>query len=188
MIDSNKRTKKDLFYFILLFLTLVVMIVGVTFSYFSLMASEKKDSTWIKTGTLAIDYIDGRNFNDYLLLPISEPNLDTLYSVSKKKFSVSSTGTLDQTMDIYITVTNNDFDSNALGFSIYDSNNQKIGVGRLPSSGKVLIASDVYLKGGDLANFTVLIWLWENNQNQDYEQGNSFSGGFEIDAKQVLLK
>lgn len=188
MIDANKGTKKNLFYLILIILTLIVMIVGVTFSYFALMTSEKKDSTWIKTGTLAIDYIDGRNFNTFFLLPINEPNLDTLYSVSKKKFSVSSMGTLDQTMDIYITVTNNDFANNALGFSIYDSNNQKIGLGRIPSSGKVLMASDIYLKSGDLANFTVLIWLWENNQNQDYEQGSSFSGGFEIDAKQILLK
>lgn len=189
MIETNNSAKrKDLFYLILLVLTLITMIVGITFSYFALMASEKKDSTWIQTGTLAIDYVDGREINTYLLLPINEPNLNSLYSVYKKKFSVSSTGTLDQTLDMYITVKNNDFANNALWFALYDSNNQKLNSGRIPSSGKILMASDVYLKSGDLANFTVLIWLQENNQNQDYEQGNTFSGGFEIEAKQVLLK
>ena len=33
--------------------------------------------------------------------------------------------------------------------------------------------------------FTVLIWLQENNLNQDYEKGKSFSGGFDIEAQQL---
>ena len=45
-----------------------------------------------------------------------------------------------------------------------------------------------YLKSGEEKSYTVLIWLQDNNENQDYEQGNSFVGGFEIDARQVILK
>lgn len=48
-----------------------------------------------------------------------------------------------------------------------------------------MIASDLYLKSGATNNYTVLIWLQENNLNQDYEQGNSFIGGFEIIANQI---
>lgn len=184
----NKVKKNELFYFLLLILTLITMIIGVTFTYFALMASEKEDSTRIQTGTLAINYIDGQAIDTYLLLPINEPNLDSKYSVYKKEFAVSSTGTLDQNLDIYIDIKHNDFSNNALKFAIYDVNNNKMATGFIPKEGKILMTSGYYLKSGSTANFTVLIWLQENNQNQDYEQGSTFSGGFDITAKQVELK
>lgn len=110
---NNSKSRTDIFYFIVLILTLLIMIVGVTFTYFSLIASEKEDSTKIKTGTLAINYIDGQEIDTYALLPISEPNLNTKYSTYKKSFSISSSNsTLDQNFSIYIDVTNNEFDNN----------------------------------------------------------------------------
>lgn len=184
--DMNIRgSKRDLFYLILLVLTLVTMIIGITFTYLALVSSEKKDSTRIQTGMLAINYVDGKNINAYLLMPINEPTLETKYSVYKKNFSVASSGTLDQTLDIFINVTKNEFKNNALKYAIYDANNEKIGIGSIPASGNIVIASDLYLKSGATNNYTVLIWLQENNLNQDYEQGNSFIGGFEIIANQI---
>ena len=184
--DMNIRgSKRDLFYLILLVLTLVTMIIGITFTYLALVSSEKKDSTRIQTGMLAINYVDGKNINAYLLMPINEPTLETKYSVYKKNFSVASSGTLDQTLDIFINVTKNEFKNNALKYAIYDANNEKIGIGSIPASGNIVIASDLYLKSGATNNYTVLIWLQDNNLNQDYEQGNSFIGGFEIIANQI---
>ncbi len=180
-----RGSKRDLFYLILLVLTLVTMIIGITFTYLALVSSEKKDSTRIQTGMLAINYVDGKNINAYLLMPINEPTLETKYSVYKKNFSVASSGTLDQTLDIFINVTKNEFKNNALKYAIYDANNEKIGIGSIPASGNIVIASDLYLKSGATNNYTVLIWLQENNLNQDYEQGNSFIGGFEIIANQI---
>lgn len=182
---NNSKSKNDIFYMILLVLTIVTMLIGITFTYFSLMAKEKDDSTRVQTGTLSINYIDGREINTYALLPINEPNLDTKYSTYKKKFSVASNGTLDQYIDMYIDVTNNEFAPSALGFALYDSSNNKISKGWIPKTGKVLMASNIFLKSGEAKDFTVLIWLQENNQNQDYEQGNIFVGGFDIDGRQV---
>ena len=85
----------------------------------------------------------------------------------------------------YIDVTKNEFAPSALGFVLYDSDNNKIAKGWIPKVGKVLMSSNIYLKSGETKNFTVLIWLQENNQNQDYEQGNTFVGGFDIDARQI---
>lgn len=181
----KSRSKSDIFYFILLVLTLITMCIGITFTYFSLLSSEKKDSTQIRTGTLSINYIDGKEIDTYSLLPIYEPNLNSTYSVYKKKFSVKSDGTLDQNLDIYINVTENQFVNNALKFAIYDSSNKKLSTGSIPKFGKVLLTSNFYLKSGDTENFTVLIWLGENNQNQDYEQGKTFVGGFDITANQI---
>lgn len=183
---SEGKTKKDIFYFIVLILTMITMVVGITFTYFNLLASEKENSTIIKTGTLSINYIDGKMFNTYTLLPINEPSLNTKYSVLKKEFYVSSDGTLDQTLDIYLKVTRNEFTDNALKYAIYNSSNRKMATGYIPQTGeRVLMASGVYLKNNTSEKFTVLVWLQENNQNQDHEQGNIFVGGFDITATQM---
>lgn len=184
-MNSESKSKKDIFYLILLILTMLTMVVGITFTYFSLLAKEKKDSTQIRTGTLAIDYIDGREIDTYLLLPITEPTLNSKYSVYKKKFSVSSKGTLAQNLDLYINVTENKFTDRALGFALYDEYGNKLSVGSIPKTGSVLMDSGLYLDSGAKRSFTVLIWLKENYQNQDYEQGRTFIGGFDITATQV---
>lgn len=185
MEDSKKR-KNDIFYLLLLFFTLITMIIGITFTSFLLLAKEDDDSTKVQTGTLAINYIDGQEIDTYALLPISEPNLNTKYSTYKKSFSISSSNsTLDQNFSIYIDVTNNEFDNNALGFILYDANGNRISSGNIPSSGKVLLASNLELKTGENKSYTVLIWLQDNGKNQDYEQGKNFSGEFYITTKQI---
>lgn len=164
------------------------MVIGVTFTYFSLIASDKEDSTIIKTGTLAINYIDGNAIDTYALMPINEPDLSTKYSVYKKNFSVKSTGTLDQTLDIYMYITNNEFDDNILGYSLYDSAGNKLSKGDIPKNGRILLDSGIYLKSNEEKKFTVLIWLKENNKQQDYEMGKTFTGGFDITASQIKYK
>jgi len=185
---ENSKGKRDIFYLILLILTLITFVVGITFTYYSLLASENEDSTKIKTGTLSINYIDGKAINTYQLLPINEPTLDSKYSVYKKNFSVKSSGTLDQMLNLYINVTDNEFSNNALKFALYNSNDEKISDGFIPSSGKVLMKSGDYLASGGINSYTVLIWFQENNMNQDYESGNTFVGGFDIVANQIELR
>lgn len=185
-MEDSKRRKNDIFYLLLLFFTLITMIIGITFTYFSLLTKEDDDSTKVQTGTLAINYIDGQEIDTYALLPISEPNLNTKYSTYKKSFSISSSNsTLDQNFSIYIDVTNNEFDNNALGFILYDANGNRISSGNIPSSGKVLLASNLELKTGENKSYTVLIWLQDNGKNQDYEQGKNFSGEFYITTEQI---
>lgn len=189
-MNSSAKNKNDIFYFILLILTMITMIVGVTFTYFAMIAKEDDDSTRVQTGSISINYIDGMKIDTYALLPIEEPNLNSKYSVYKKKFSVRSSGTLDQTLDLYITVTENKFANNSLKFALYDSLNNKISSGYIPSEkdSRVLMVSGVPLKSNNIKDFTVLIWLQENNQNQDEEQGKTFTGGFDITATQIEYK
>lgn len=183
-MEESKR-KNNFFYVIILFLTLITLVVGITFTYFSLVAKEKDDSTIIKTGVLDIKYEDGRTINMYSLLPTSEPNLNTKYSVYKKNFSVANIGTLEENYDIYINVTKNEFEDGSLYYALYNENGRKIKKGVLPKNGKVILDSNINLKVGKKKNYTALIWLQENNKNQDYEQGNVFIGGFDITATQI---
>ena len=188
-MDSSRSKKNDIFYLILLVFTLITMIIGITFTSFMLFTTEKEDDTRVETGSIAINYIDGKDINTYALLPISEPNLNTKYSTYKKNFAITSSGsTIDQNFDIYIDVANNEFSNNALGFILYDANGNVVSRGTIPSSGRVLVASSISLKSNETLNYTLLIWLQDNNDNQDYEQGKSFTGGFYIDAQQIKYK
>lgn len=180
----KSQSKSSLFYLIILILTMIVLIIGISFTYYSLVSSDKEDSTIIKTGTLEINYIDGKAISTGNLIPINEPDLNTENFVYKKNFSVNSTGTLEQNINIYLEIKQNDFKDNMLGFALYDGSN-KLSSGTIPKSGKVLLKDNLYLKNKSTNNYTVLIWLIENNENQDNQMGNMLKGGFYIEANQI---
>ena len=75
------KSKNDIFYLIVLILTIITLMVGITFTYFSLVAKEKDDSTKVKTGSIAINYIDGASINSNGLIPRKEPSLGENYAV-----------------------------------------------------------------------------------------------------------
>lgn len=179
------KSKNDIFYLIVLVLTMITMIIGITFTYFSFIAKEKEDSTKVQTGSIAINYIDGIAINSNGLIPRKEPLLEESYAVYKKRFAVSSSGTLDQTLDIYINVTKNEFLNNNLKFALYNSNGSKISSGSIPSSDKVLLVSGDILKTNSTNSYTVIIWLNDDGTNQNYEMSNAFVGGFDINAQQL---
>lgn len=183
--DDMSKSKNDIFYLIVLILTIITLMVGITFTYFSLVAKEKDDSTKVKTGSIAINYIDGASINSNGLIPRKEPSLGENYAVYTKRFAISSSGTLDQTLDIYINVTKNEFLNNGLKFALYNSNGSKISSGSIPTSGRVLLASGEVLKTNTTNYYTVIIWLNDDGTNQNYEMSNSFVGGFDINAQQL---
>lgn len=185
MENTEKSKKVNAYYLIILLLALIIMVVGATVAYYTLSGKEEDDSTQIWTGTLSINYVDGKEIKAYNLYPIDEPKLgDTTYSYTKK-FSVTSNGTLDQTIDLYIDIKKNEFVSNHLRYSLYDSENNKIGTGGIPSDGKILMASDIFLEKGETKEFTLLLWLMETKENQNNEQECSFAGEFDIFANQI---
>lgn len=187
--DDMSKSKNDIFYLIVLVLTMITMIIGITFTYFSFIAKEKDDSTKVKTGSIAINYIDGIAINSNGLIPRKEPSLGESYAVYTKRFAVSSSGTLDQTLDIYIKVTKNEFLNNNLKFALYNSNGSKISSGSIPTKNedndKVLLISGDILKTNSTNSYTVIIWLNDDGTNQNYEMNNTFVGGFDINAQQL---
>ena len=182
-MDSSK--KYNILYIVILILALIIMVIGVTFTYFTLSGKEEDDATQIRTGTLVVNYIDGKTIVPYNLFPIEEPSLNDELYVYKKNFSVANNGTLDQTLKIYIDVTSNEFVSNDLMYALYDENNKKISVKGIPKEGRVLIDADEYLKSGESKSYKVLVWLNETGQNQNNEQDCHFTGQFDIEAEQI---
>ena len=181
----EKEKKINTYYLVILLLTLIIMLVGAALAYLTLAGKEEDDNTQIWTGTLSINYVDGKEIKAYDLFPIDEPKLGDTMFVYTKNFSVTSNGSLDQTIDLYIDITKNEFASNHLRYSLYDANKNKIDTGGFPTGGKIRIASDIFLKSGETKDFTILLWLMETEENQDNEQNSSFSGEFDIFANQI---
>lgn len=184
MMESSE-SKKRMFYMIVLLLTLITIIIGATLVYFSLVASQKEEGTVLYTGKLEINYIDGVYIQNPELYPIKNPGYNTYNYVYRNNFSVASSGTLEQVIAVELQVSNNEFRENAIKYAIYNEKGQKISTGNVPKTGKVTLASDMYLEPTGIAKYTLMIWLDNTNYNQNFEMGNTITGKINIYSKQI---
>ena len=184
MMESSE-SKKSLFYLVVLVLTLITMIVGATLAYFSLVASQEEEGTVLYTGKLEINYIDGVFIENPELMPTKNPNFNTYEGVYRNRFSVASSGTLEQTIDLELDVKVNEFREKAIKYAIYNSKGQKLTSGNVPKSGKVILGNDMYLEATGVATFTLLIWLDNTSYNQNSEMGKAITAKINIISKQI---
>ncbi len=184
MIESSSE-KKRLFYMIVLILTLITMIIGATLAYLKLAGSQKEEGTVLYTGTVKINYIDGRYIENPELIPIKNVNYNTTNNVYRNNFAITSTGTLDQTITIFMDITNNEFNANSLKYLLYSESGNQLATGSLPKSGEVNLVSNVFLGHGETAKYTLIIWWESTDYNQNLEMGSTITGKITADAKQV---
>lgn len=181
------NNKKNIFSIITLILTLLIFIAASTFAYFSMVASREEDSTKIYTGTVLINYYQGDIIKGVNIVPASnfidrEPTIDVENNVYKNNFSVSNSGTLPVVLTIGIDITNNEFSNNILKYILFDSSGGKIASGSIPKNGIKEIINNYYLKENSTGSYTLMIWLQDNGENQNIEQGRNFSGKLVVNA------
>ena len=184
MMESSD-SKKSLFYMIVLVLTLIIMIIGATMAYFSLVASQKEEGTVLYTGKLEINYIDGTYIKNPELIPTKNPGYNTYKGVYRNSFSVASSGTLDQTIELELEVASNEFIEDAIKYAIFNSSGQKISTGTVPKEGKKTLSSNMYLAPTGTAKYTLIIWLDNTGYNQNDEMGKTIVGKINIHSKQL---
>jgi len=184
MMESSE-SKKSLFYTIVLVLTLVIMIIGATMAYFSLVASQKEEGTVLYTGKLEINYIDGVYIKNPELIPMKNPEYDTYKGVYRNSFSVASSGTLEQTIDLELELGHNEFKENAMKYAIFNEKGDRIASGTVPKQGKVTLASNMYLEATGTAKYTLILWLDNTGYNQNGEMGKTITGKINIHSKQL---
>ena len=57
--------------------------------------------------------------------------------------------------------------------------------GYIPQTGEVSLTNDLYLESNATATYTLIIWLNNEEYNQNELMGNQISGRIKIDAIQV---
>lgn len=185
--DKQKQIKKvNMYYIIILIISLVIMAIGLTIAYYTAVASQKEDGTKIYTGTLVISFTDGINIKNPLLIPRSNPSsindTDYLYT---NTFKIESTGTLDQTLNVYLNITKNEFSEGTLKYKVYNVNGKQIKEGNIAKTGDTNILENTYLSAQDTGEFTLMIWLQETGIGQNEEQAKSLIGTMRAEAIQV---
>ena len=183
---KNQIKKINKYYIVVLILCLVILVAGLTTAYYTMVASQEKDSTRIHTGTLIANFTDGIEIRNPLLIPRYEPaRLSDTADAYTNKFNVQSTGTLDQTVDVFLNVTTNELKEGSLKYKVFNANGDTMKTGNITKSGDTKILENVYIKSKDTAEFTLVIWLQETGTPQNSEQDKSFIGTLRVEAIQM---
>ena len=180
---NTAANKKDFFYIIVLILTFITVIIGATFALYSLIFSHKEGEAAVYTGTFSIEYLSGDIINCNLLRPMEEVNLEDNSNVYKNDFKVTNTGSLDGELSIVLEINVNEFSDQTLMYSIYDDAGL-LAEDFLEGSNEIEIAKKVELLHESSKNFTLVIWLKENGENQNNEMKRNLVGQIRADASQ----
>lgn len=187
MNKKKEISKSDIFYLVILILSLMIMISSITIAYFSMMASQEEDDTKLYTGSLVINFIDGKVINNPTLIPRYEPtSINDINYVYINEFEVESTGTLDQSIDIYMEVLENEFVNNSIKYKLFDNNGNEVSTGYVNGTNTIKIADSKYLEHGQKQKYTVMLWIQENEENQDAEKGKNLKITLNVEAIQTI--
>ena len=171
---------------VVLILTFITVIVGATFALYAFIFSQEEGSSAVYTGTLSIEYLSGEIINFNLLYPTEKPTFDTEKNVYKNNFKVTNTGSLDSIIEIEIDIKENEFSNKTLRYSLYSDEENEIAEGYIEGNISSKIASNIILKNNETANYTLIIWLAENGENQNEEMKKSLTGLIRVDAVQKI--
>lgn len=149
--------------------------VNFTYGYFKVEFSYQSDELKVTTGTLKLDYVDERSL-------IYKENFKP-GDVITKTFAIENTGTLDTTYDLIWKEYNNEITNNELVIKgICDSmttNNIMSGtcsnIEEKPVT-KDNLKSKVNIASGIKHKYTIEITFKNLDEEQNYNQGKSFSG------------
>lgn len=184
---KREITTSDIFYLVVLILSLMIMIASVTLAYFSVVASDKEDNTKLYTGTLIVDFIDGKVINEPLLIPRYSPNsLSDIDNAYVNEFEIENKGTLDQNVSIYMDVYKNEFVDNSIKYALFDNNGTKLSEGYANGINNILIGNNYFISSGIKRKYTLMLWLNETGENQDDQMGKKVGINLHVEAIQNL--
>ena len=183
---NNTAGKKDFFYIIVLILTFITVIVGATFALYTFIFNQEEGTSAVYTGTLSIEYLTGDIINCNLLYPTEKPTLETEKNVYKNKFRVKNTGSLDSKLEIIVEINNNEFSNKTLKFSLYNEKEEEISEGYIEGKISSTLASNIELKNNTTEEYTLIIWIAENGENQNKEMRKNLTGLIKVDASQKI--
>ncbi len=183
---NNTANKKDVFYIIVLILTFITVVVGVTFALYYLVFRQEEGTSAVYTGTLSIEYLSGNIIDCNFLYPTEKPEFETEENVYKNHFKVTNTGSLDSLLEINILINKNEFSNNTLMYTLYSLEGEELSEGYIDGSDSVKIANNIYLEHNTSADFVLIIWIKETGENQNEEMKKNLTGLIRVDASQKI--
>lgn len=183
---NKTANKKDLFYYIILILTLIAVIIGATFAIYTFLHKQQEGSSAVYTGTLAIEYLSGDIIKCNNLYPIDDPEYTETKNVYKNNFKIKNLGTLKSLLTIYLDINTNEFSNKYLMYSLYNEEGEKISEGKITGTKKLNLITNLSIDPETTADFTLIIWLKENGENQNEEMKKTLTATIKVDANQKV--
>ncbi len=204
------NTGKNLFYALICVFTLIIALIGATVAYFTATASSKRDID-ARAAIVEIDYVDGMNISVANLIPVKESIAKAGYDKTADqckddngyticgvyRFSITNNGDYDANIKSTLTVDKNEKGQGGSAFSnlsyiVYDVTDNDAKVIKNTSLFSETVGAKTSLFGEDInttqninrkttKDYEVLIWLNEAGNDNNKEQGASFSASVSIE-------
>ena len=183
---NKTADKKDLFYMIVLILTLVAVIIGATFAAYYFLHRQEEGSSTVYTGTLSIEYLSGNIIDFHLLTPTTDPTYEDTENVYKNNFKVTNTGSLESILTVNVDVNKNEFSDNIIMYKLYGAEGEEIQTGSFAGKGLTELVNNISLPSDTTVEYTLIIWLKETGLNQNEEMKKQLTGTIKVDAEQRI--
>lgn len=182
-MDDKKINRNTIILLISIFVTLSLVIIGVTYAYFSaiVLGNETASSMYVRGTNLEITYNETKN--------IESTDITPNWS-STKVFSVTNTGEEDTSYGIYWgNVVNTLVNKQYLVYTIvgtgnnaYTNNNEV----QFPSTSGDYIATNIPIKSGETHNYVLTLkYINDVSYDQSDDMGTNFSASVEIETYEI---
>lgn len=178
--------KKDFFYIIVLILTFITFLVGMAFAIYAWIFSHPEGSSSVYTGTLSIDYLSGNIVSLDALYPSSKPKFNDIDNLYRNQFRVKNNGSLDGIININMDLNVNQFSENSLKYVLYNSSGDELVDGFINGSKSILLAENISLPAKSEEEFVLMIWLNENEEEQNTEMRKILIATIDVNATQKI--
>lgn len=183
---NSGASRKDFFYVVVLILTFITFVVGMTFAIYYWVHSQEEGSSAVYTGTLYIEYTSGDVINlNKSIYPRTKPSFDATDNVYRNEFSITNTGNLNGIMKINIHTISNTFSDDVVKYILFNANGDELATGFLNGEMDRNIMDNLVINANSTENFVLSVWINETDNDQSYEMSKKLVGTILVDAVQV---
>ena len=184
-----KRNRK-IVYIGLMVIALVLVVTGVSYAYFTAMATSNEQIA--ESGILQLTYVTGKDITLDNVIPMEEENAGI------HQFSIENTGTMEATYYLYLTdiilqKEENDTQSNNLKWKLYSANetyvtSSEIATGDFSEGNNPIeLETSITIQPQEKQYYVLKIWLQETGQPQNWDQGLNFSAKVEATTEKKTI-
>ena len=184
-----KRNRK-IVYIGLMVIALVLVVTGVSYAYFTAIATSNEQIA--ESGTLQLTYVTGKDITLDNVIPLEEENAGI------HQFSIENTGTMEATYYLYLTdiilqKEENDTQSNNLKWKLYSANEVYVTSSEIASgdfsegNNPIELETNIAIQPQEKQYYVLKIWLQETGQPQNWDQGLNFSAKGEATTEKKTI-
>jgi len=193
---EKRENSKGLFYGVIGVATLLIAIIGATFSWYIVTVGQDgvNENVRFESGTLILEYTDGEiikpSGGNLKLQPSYEPSANNSNYAYTHRFKISNVGTLDSEASGTMTIVDNTFNNNTLMYKVVriGENGSETVVQQASyingtANSSVQLFKNMLIKSGTTGEYKLYVWMPSSAGNVDMNK--TFTGVIKITGYQI---